>query len=191
MTPTYAKQLGFQVQKIDVKARKIDSSLLWTFEMVIAGFQVEDKLGRAQFFSESFLLAETSMEVVLEMTFFTLSNADIQFAKKELIWRSYTAVEALPITKWVELINKKEFAKAALDEASETFVVHIAALEALLRLARMTIHPSQVAQIVTLKQDKAFTEVTSKYADYTDVFSFDIVIELLENTGINKHAIEL
>ena len=52
--------------------------------MVIAGFQVEDKLGRARFFQESFLLAETSMEVVLGMPFLTLSNADIQFAEKEL-----------------------------------------------------------------------------------------------------------
>ena len=50
MTPAYAKQLGLQVQKIDVKAQKIDDSLLWTFEMVIASFQVEDKFGKARFF---------------------------------------------------------------------------------------------------------------------------------------------
>ena len=50
MTPAYSKQLGFQIQKTDVKAQKIDGSLLRTFEMVIAGFQVEDKLGRARFF---------------------------------------------------------------------------------------------------------------------------------------------
>ena len=50
MTPAYAKQLGFQVRKTDVGAQKIDSSLLRTFKMVIAGFQVKDKLGRARFF---------------------------------------------------------------------------------------------------------------------------------------------
>ena len=38
MTPAYTKQLGFQVQKTDVEAQKIDESLLRTFEMVIAGF---------------------------------------------------------------------------------------------------------------------------------------------------------
>ena len=43
---------------------------------------------------------------------------------------SYTAAEALPTTKWVELIDKKKFAKAALDEESETFMVYVAALEA-------------------------------------------------------------
>ena len=111
--------------------------------MVIAGFQVEDKLGRVRFFQESFLLAETSMEVVLGMPFLTLSNSDIQFAAKELIWRSYNAAEALPTTKRAELIDKKEFAKAVLDEKSETFVVHVAALEA--SLAGMAIHPSRAA----------------------------------------------
>ena len=45
--------------------------------MVIAGFQVEDKLGMARFSQESFLLAETSMEVVLGMPFPIFSNADI------------------------------------------------------------------------------------------------------------------
>ena len=84
MTPAYAKQLDLQVRKTDVGAQKIDSSLLRTFGMVIAGFQVEDKLGRARFFQESFLLAETSIEVVLEMPFVTFSNADTQFAEKEL-----------------------------------------------------------------------------------------------------------
>ena len=62
-------------------------------------------------YQESFLLAETSMEMVLEIPFLALSNADIQFAEKELTWRSYTAAEALPTTKRVELIDKKEFAK--------------------------------------------------------------------------------
>ena len=53
------------------------------------------------------------------MPFLTLSNADIQFAEKELTWRSYTVAEALPTTKRVEIIDKKEFAKAALDENVE------------------------------------------------------------------------
>ena len=120
------------------------------------------------------------------MPFLTLSNADIQFAAKELTWRSYTAAEALPTTKRVELIDKKEFAKAALDEESETFVVHVAALEA--PLAGMAIHPSQISALI---KDEAPTKVSPEYADYADVFSFDLAMELPENTGINEHAIEL
>ena len=50
MTPGYAKQLGLHVQKTDVKTQKMDGSLLRTFRMVIANFQVKDKLGRARFF---------------------------------------------------------------------------------------------------------------------------------------------
>ena len=77
MTLAYAKQLGLLVWKIDIGAQKIDSSSLWTFGIVIANFQIEDKLGRARFFQESFLLAETSMEVVLGMLFLAFNNVDI------------------------------------------------------------------------------------------------------------------
>lgn len=75
------------------------------------------------------------------MFFLTLSNADIQIAEKKLTWRSYTAAEALPTTKWIEPINKKKFAKAALDVESEMFVLHVAELEA----PQIMIHPSQIA----------------------------------------------
>ena len=84
MASAYIKKLGFRTRKTDVKAQKIDGSSLRTFRMVIAGFQIEDKLGRARFFQESFLLADTSMEVILRMPFLTLSNADIQFTEKKL-----------------------------------------------------------------------------------------------------------
>ena len=85
MIPAYTSKLSLQVQKTNVIAQKIEGSLLQTFGMVIIGLQVEDKLGRARFFQKSFLLAETSMEVVLRMPFLTFSNANIQFAKKKLI----------------------------------------------------------------------------------------------------------
>ena len=84
--------------------------------MVIAGIQVKDKLGRPRIFQESFLLAETSMEMVLRMPSLTFSSTDIQFAETELTWSSYTTAIALTNNKWVELIDKKEFAKAALVE---------------------------------------------------------------------------
>lgn len=121
------------------------------------------------------------------MLFFSLNSADIQFDIRELIQRFYTAVEVLPTTKKMELINKHEFAKAALDKISKTFVVYIATLEA----SGITIYPSQTAQIVVLQQDKAPTEISAKYQDYTNVFSPDLAMELLENININEYAIEL
>lgn len=59
------------------------------------------------------------------------SNADIKFSKKlkKLTWKSNDIAEVLSITDKIELINKKEFAKPALDENSKTFVMYIAALK--------------------------------------------------------------
>lgn len=48
----------------------------------------------------------------------------------------------MPIAKQIKLIDKYEFAKAALDENSENFVIHLVALEI---LSEMTIQPSRVA----------------------------------------------
>ena len=77
----------------------------------------------------------------------------------------------------------------ALDEGYETFVAHVAAMEA--PLAGMTIHLSHKAQILALIQDEASTKVPLKYVNYVDIFSFNLAMELRENTGINKHAIKL
>ena len=77
ITPAYTFKLGFQVQRTDVGAQKIDSSSLQTFGMVIDSFQIEDKLIRVRFFQKLFSLAETIIEVVLGMPFLTFSNANI------------------------------------------------------------------------------------------------------------------
>ena len=87
MTPGYALKLGLKVCPTNGRAQKIDESTPETFEIVLASFQVEDKLGKARFFQEMLLLADFSVEVVLEMPFLTLSNTDIYFARKKLTWR--------------------------------------------------------------------------------------------------------
>ncbi len=67
--------------------------------------------------------------MVLGMYFLSLNNVDVEFAELgKLIWRSYIFAEALLTTSWVELIDKKKFAKAAINENSKTFVVHLSAL---------------------------------------------------------------
>ena len=48
IAPAYASKLGLRVRRTDVGAQKIDGSTLETFGMVLASFQVEDKLGRAR-----------------------------------------------------------------------------------------------------------------------------------------------
>ena len=47
MTLAYATNLGLKVRVTNVGAQKIDGSLLATYSMVIASFQVVDKLGRS------------------------------------------------------------------------------------------------------------------------------------------------
>ena len=84
MTPAYASKLGLQIHRTNIGAQKIDGSTLKTFGMVLASFQVEDKLRKAQFFQKTFLLADISAEVVLDMPFLTFSNTDVQFVEKEL-----------------------------------------------------------------------------------------------------------
>ncbi len=132
------------------------------------------------------MLADTSIEVVLGMPFLSLGNADVEFAELgKLIWRTYTTAEASLTTSRVELINKREFARTALDKNSETFVIYVSVLKA------TTIYPFRATQIAVLQWDKAPTEISAEYSDNADVFSSDLAMELSENTGLNEHAIEL
>ena len=66
--------------------------------------------------------------MVLEMLFFTVSKANIWFAEQKLVWGTYTAVEALPTIKKVEMIEKRKFALVVLNADNNTFVVYVAAL---------------------------------------------------------------
>ena len=117
----------------------MENSTFETFEMVLASFQVEDKLKIVRFFLKTFFLADTSAKIVPGMPYLTFSNTDVLFSDRKLTWRSYTTAKPLPITKQVELINKKEFAKAALDKNVEAFVLHMT----LLSLSSIFIHPAR------------------------------------------------
>ncbi len=86
----------------------------------------------------------------------------------------------------MELIDKKEFAKAALDENVEAFVVHVASLSL---GSKMSIHPARKAQIASLLTEEV--TILAKYLDYTDVFLKDSAAELLKQTDLNEHAIDL
>ena len=52
--------------------------------MVVAAFSVTDQADQVRFFEKTFLVANVSPDVVLEMPFLTLSSADIDFPKREL-----------------------------------------------------------------------------------------------------------
>lgn len=69
--------LGFQVCQTNIKAQQIDSSTFKIFKMILASFQIENNLKRVWFFQQTFLLTDTSIEIILKMLFFILSNVDI------------------------------------------------------------------------------------------------------------------
>lgn len=92
ITPTYTPKLGLEVWQTDVKAQRIDGSLLKNYEIFAASFQVIDRLGRTHSFQEIFLLAETTMEMVLGMRFLTFSIVNIYCKEKtylEILYYSH------------------------------------------------------------------------------------------------------
>ena len=50
ITLVYAKKLGFQTKRANIKAQKIVSLSLDIFEIIVAKFKVLNKLNRAYFF---------------------------------------------------------------------------------------------------------------------------------------------
>ena len=67
--------------------------------------------------------------MTLEISFLKLNNADVLFGNETLTWKIYITNKALPITKQVQIINKKNFVIVALDADNKTFVVHLAIWE--------------------------------------------------------------
>ena len=160
--------------------------------MIVAAFLVKDKTNRVRFFEETFLVANVSPEVVFGMLFLTLSGVDVDFLGRKLRWRTYSTEEALPTTKHVELVGKKEFATATFDPEHETYVVHVGLVGSdALPSSLLDVHPSCGPQVSGLIAEEAPTKVFAKYSDFADVFSPDLASELPKYTGINDHTIEL
>lgn len=63
------------------------------------------------------------------MPILSVSNTNFQFSIIKLIWRFYITVEALPITKQIELIDKYKFVMAAPGRNSKIFIIHVLFLE--------------------------------------------------------------
>ncbi len=79
MNQAFTLQLDLKILKINIKAQKIDSTSLETYEMVISIYFVLNKDGRVRFFKKSFLLANVKQNIVLKMLFLIIINANINF----------------------------------------------------------------------------------------------------------------
>ena len=141
--PTFARELGLTIRPIDVGVQKIDGTTLNTFGIVVAVFSVTDSANQVRVFEETFLVANVSPKVVFGMLFLTLSDANINFLGRELRWRTYTIKKALPTTRCVKLVGKKEFAAATLKPEHESYVVYIGSVssDVLPSSSPLDVHP--------------------------------------------------
>ncbi len=81
MTPAYAVELGLTTRKTSIGAQKIDGLPLEIYSIASASFLLQNNLRRVQFFEETFLLTNTSIEMILGILFLSLSNANVKFVK--------------------------------------------------------------------------------------------------------------
>lgn len=79
MNLVFVKKLDFQVRKIKVDSQTVDVLKLDTFDIVITSFSMKDKERMSYFFEKTFLLADISMDITLDMPFSSLSNIEIDF----------------------------------------------------------------------------------------------------------------
>ena len=92
--------------------------------------------------------------------------------------------KVLSTTKWVGLINKKEFVKLVLNENSKTFVVYVA----FFNLASK-IYSNRKAQIGSLLKEEV--KIPNKYSDFTNIFSKKKALVIPECIKLNELVINL
>ena len=192
--PTFAQELRLPIKPTDLKAQKIDGTMLDIYEIVVAAFLVINKANWVRFFEETFLVANISLEIVFGMFFLTLSSEAIDFLNWELRWRIYITKKAFSTTKRIELIGKKEFVAAALDLEHKTFVIHVASLFAAFFSSiplDTDIHPFYKPQIVSLIAKKTFIKCSDEYVNFADIFSRNLVSKLPKYIKINNYAIKM
>lgn len=104
----------------------------------------------------------------------------------------YIPTKTLLTTQRVKLVEKKEFSAIALNSNDKTFVVYIVFIASSnFANSNHVIHPSYWTHIASLKVDEALIAILSKYIDFIDVFSSNLVAKLSEYTRINNHTIKL
>ncbi len=84
MSQAITYQLGLKTWKINVRAQKIDGTTLETNGIIVSTLSILDKDNKERFFEESFLLADVKPDIILEIPFLTIRNADVDFQAREL-----------------------------------------------------------------------------------------------------------
>lgn len=136
ITLAFIFKLGFFIQKTNIKACKIDSSILVIYRIVVISILFSNKFGKLEFFEKIFFLTNTSIIVILRMSFIIMLDTNIQFINRKLIQKNYIIIKVLPTITKIKLINKQEFDRVILDKNFKSFKIYIAALK-ILKLVKM------------------------------------------------------
>lgn len=129
--------------------------------MALEEFLLQNSLRKVRFFEKTFLLANINMELILKMLFLSLSNANFQFSARKFTYKSYISNEALAIFRQVKLIQKYKFTKTAFDKNTETFIIGIFVIKAI--LLKMLLHFFHIFWLATYQQDKAITKILLEF----------------------------
>lgn len=138
MTSTYIVKLSRRPRLTKIGTQKINGSPPKTDNIISTRFSLQDSQRRLIFFKKTFMLVNISITVVLGVSFLSFRIINIEFVEelRKLNWRSYIVTKIPSTTCRIELIIKKNFAKAALKKNLKTFVIYISVLEVI------SIHPS-------------------------------------------------
>lgn len=108
-----------------MNTQKIDSINLKLFQIVITLFYVGNEKKKSKFIGNNFLLAKLKIEIILKILFLIFSNMKQYLIELELFLRTHTSINAiLPILEF-ELVDRKEFVDAFLNQEEKTCMVCI------------------------------------------------------------------
>lgn len=84
------------------------------------------------------------------------------------------------------MIAKKKLVAVAFDLDKDIIIVYANSLS-----QELDVHLFQKAQIAFLKTNKTFISISTKYANFANIFSKNLVAKLPEHNRINDYAINL
>lgn len=87
MIPAYTIKLGLISRSTNINISKIDNLVIKIYAIDTVGFLSEDRYKKVWFFKKTLLLADTSIDMVLEISSFILNNTNINFIEIRIFIR--------------------------------------------------------------------------------------------------------
>lgn len=81
----FAAEFSLLIRLTSIVAQKIDRSAVKTYEIVIAGFSIQDTSPKIRFFEKTFWLVNGTSDVSLEISFLAFSHETFGSILKDLL----------------------------------------------------------------------------------------------------------